>query len=302
MIPSPSFNAIGPFNIYGMLIAIGAFSAIWLGQKRWAERGNDPEDIATIAMFAIPAGVIGARLYHVATDWPTRFAGEPITDIFKIWEGGLGIPGGMAAGILTGIAVAKYRGINIKSVLDAVVPGLPLAQAIGRWGNWFNQEVFGRPTDLPWGLEIDANHRNGIPAEFADVDQFPTFHPTFLYEGIWNIGLVGLILWVDRKGWLPRGRLIAVYLMGYGLGRLWIETVRIDAATEIAGLRINIWMSIALILGGLLITLWPRSSSTEQIELDDVDLDDDEHSENEETNLDPTDRDETESQADTLTP
>lgn len=258
-IPSPSFNTLGPFNIYGMLIAIGAFSAVWLGQKRWAEGGNDPEDIGTIALYAIPAGVIGARLYHVLTDWSSRFSGQPLSNIFKIWEGGLGIPGGMFAGVLTGLLVAKIRGIELKGVLDAVVPGLPLAQAIGRWGNWFNQEVFGRPTDLAWGLEIDENHRNQIPAEFASVDEFPTFHPTFLYESIWNFALVGVLLWIDRKGWLPRGRLIAGYLIGYGVGRLWIETVRIDTATELAGLRVNIWMSIALIVGGLVIIAWPRS-------------------------------------------
>ncbi len=275
-IPSPSFNTLGPFNIYGMLIAIGAFSAIWVGQKRWAERGNDPEDIAAIALWAIPAGVIGARAYHVLTDWPTRFSGQPFSNVFKIWEGGLGIPGGMAAGIITGIIVAKSRGIDVKGVLDAVVPGLPLAQAIGRLGNWFNQEVFGRPTDLPWGLEIDANHRGSIPAEFADVEQFPTFHPTFLYEGLWNIGIVGVILWVDRKGWLPKGRLIATYLIGYGIGRLWIETVRIDAATEIAGLRVNIWMSIALIIGGLVIAAWPRGRAADgdKADINLVDSDD----------------------------
>ena len=275
-IPSPSFNTLGPFNIYGMLIAIGAFSAIWVGQKRWAERGNDPEDIAAIALWAIPAGVIGARAYHVLTDWPTRFSGQPFSNVFKIWEGGLGIPGGMAAGIITGIIVAKSRGIDVKGVLDAVVPGLPLAQAIGRLGNWFNQEVFGGPTDLPWGLEIDANHRGSIPAEFADVEQFPTFHPTFLYEGLWNIGIVGVILWVDRKGWLPKGRLIATYLIGYGIGRLWIETVRIDAATEIAGLRVNIWMSIALIIGGLVIAAWPRGRAADgdKADINLVDSDD----------------------------
>ena len=178
--------------------------------------------------------------------------------MFKIWEGGLGIPGGMFLGIVVGLAVAKYRGINLKGVLDATVPGLPLAQAIGRWGNWFNQEVYGGPTDLPWGLEIDGNHRSGIPEEFQDVEAFPTFHPTFLYEAIWNVGLVGVLLWVDRKGWLPRGRLISVYMIGYGIGRLWLETVRIDAATELAGLRVNIWMSLALIVGGLVIIAWPK--------------------------------------------
>ena len=274
-IPSPSFNTLGPFNIYGMLIALGAFSAVWLGQKRWAERGNDPEDIATIAMWSIPAGVIGARLYHVITDWSSRFSGEPIVDIFKIWEGGLGIPGGMFAGILTGLAVAKSRGIDVKNVLDAVVPGLPLAQAIGRWGNWFNQEVFGRPTDVPWGLEIDADHRNQIPAEFADVEQFPTFHPTFLYESLWNFALCGFLLWLDRKGWLPRGRLIAGYLLGYGIARLWLETVRIDNATELAGLRVNIWTSLALIVGGLVIVLWPRSKDSDDrgaVHDDDADV------------------------------
>ena len=244
-----------------MLIALGAGAAVWLSQKRWAARGNDPEDIAVIAMWSIPAGVIGARLYHVLTDWSTRFAGEPFLDIFRIREGGLGIPGGMAAGIITGLLVARYRGIDVKAVLDAVVPGLPLAQAIGRVGNWFNQEVFGRPTNLPWGLEIDADHRGSIPAEFASVEEFPTFHPTFLYEGLWNIALVGLMLWVDRKGVFTRGRLITVYLIGYGIGRLWIETVRIDAATEILGLRVNIWMSISLIIGGLIVALWPKGSS-----------------------------------------
>jgi len=272
-IPSPSFNAIGPFNIYGLMIALGAFAAIWLGQRRWAAQGGNPDDIGTIALFGIPAGVIGARLYHVLTDWNSKFSGEPLTEIFNIRAGGLGIPGGMFLGVVVGLLVAKARGMELNGVLDAVVPGLPLAQAIGRWGNWFNQEVYGRPTSLPWGLEIDAEHRFAIPEEFRDVDAYPTFHPTFLYEAIWNVGLTALLLWIDRKGWLPRGRLISVYMIGYGVGRLWLETVRIDAATEVAGLRVNIWMSLALIVGGLVVLFWPGrtgASEAEQEERDTV--------------------------------
>ncbi len=255
-IPSPSFNSIGPFNIYGLCIALGVVAAVWLGQRRWEAMGQDPEDIAAIAIWGVPGGVIGARLYHVITDWH-RFSGEPITEIFNIRGGGLGIPGGMFLGVLTGLFVARRRGIPVKPVLDAVVPGLPLAQAIGRWGNWFNQEVFGGPTDLPWALEIDANHRGQIPEEFRDVEAFPTFHPTFLYESLWNLALVGVLLWADSKRLLKRGRLIAIYLIGYGIGRMWLETVRIDAATEVLGLRVNIWMSLALILGGIVIIAWP---------------------------------------------
>lgn len=255
-IPSPSFDSIGPVTIYGLCIALGVVAAVWLAQRRWIEAGGHEDDISAIAMWAVPAGVVGARAYHVITDW-NRFEDESFTEVFNIRAGGLGIPGGMFAGIVVGLLVAKKRGISLPGVLDAVVPGLPLAQAIGRWGNWFNQELYGRPTDLPWGLKIDADHRGATP-EYADVEAYPTFHPTFLYESLWNFSLVGVLLWVDRKGWLPRGRLISIYLLGYGLGRLWVEAVRIDPANEIAGLRVNIWMSMALILGGIATILWPR--------------------------------------------
>lgn len=257
-IPSPSFNSIGPFTIYGLLIALGVVAAVWLSQRRWMAAGGHEDDISAIALWAVPAGVIGARLYHVVTDFQ-KFADEPWWRVFAIREGGLGIPGGMLFGVIVGLIVAKRRGISLPRVLDAVVPALPLAQAIGRWGNYFNQELFGRPTNAPWGLEIDAEHRSSIPAEFADVEAFPTFHPTFLYESLWNFGLVGLILWVDRKGLLPRGRLIAVYLLGYGIGRGWVEALRIDTVNTIFGLRLNIWMSILLIAGAIVIALWPGS-------------------------------------------
>lgn len=257
-IPSPGFDSIGPFAMYGLCIALGVLAAVSLSQRRWTAAGGHPDDISAIAIWGVPAGVVGARVYHIITDWH-RFEDESFFEFFNLRAGGLGIPGGIFLGLVTGLVVARRRGIDRGSVLDAVVPALPLAQAIGRWGNWFNQEVYGRPTDLPWGLEIDAVHRGGIPAEYADVEAFPTFHPTFLYESLWNLALVVMLLRIDRTGRVPRGRLIAGYLLGYGVGRLWIETVRIDAATELLGLRVNIWMSIALIVGGLVVLAWPRT-------------------------------------------
>ncbi len=260
-IPSPSFNSIGPFTIYGLLIALGVFAAVSLGTKRWVARGGHEDDITAIAMWGVPAGVVGARLYHVATDFQL-FRDAPWWQVFALREGGLGIPGGMALGILVGIWAARRRGMELGSALDAIVPGLPLAQAIGRWGNWFNQELYGRPTDLPWGLSIDASHRGSIPVEFQSVDEFPTFHPTFLYESVWNVGLTGVMLMADRLGWLPRGRLIALYFIGYGIGRGWVEALRIDPANDVFGLRINLWMSLALIIGGLVLIFWPTSDET----------------------------------------
>ncbi|MCU0273367.1 MAG: prolipoprotein diacylglyceryl transferase [Acidimicrobiales bacterium] len=248
-IPSPSSGAIelGPLNLrmYGVMIALGVVAAVWLANKRWVARGGDPEDIGAIAVWAVPAGLIGARLYHVITDWQ-RFEGRWL-DAFKIWEGGLGIPGGMALGILVGVIVARRRGMDVLAALDAVAPALPLAQAIGRWGNWFNQELFGGPTDLPWGLEIDPEHR---PDQYLDQE---TFHPTFLYESLWNLGVVGLILWIDRKKVLRRGHLIGVYFVGYAVGRLWIEAMRVDPASELLGIRVNIWTMGALLVAGIVI-------------------------------------------------
>ncbi len=256
-IPSPSFNSIGPFTIYGLLIALGVYVAVSISQRRWLERGGQADDMVSVAMWGVPAGVVGARLYHFVTDFQ-NFRDEPWWQIFAIREGGLGIPGGMALGIVVGAWAARRRGMELRPALDAVAPALPIAQAIGRLGNWFNQELYGRPTDLPWGLEIDELHRFAIPQEFQSVDEFPTFHPTFLYESLWNIALAATILFVDRTGRVARGRLIGVYLLGYGIGRGWVEALRIDPANDIFGLRVNIWMSLALILGGLLVLFWPN--------------------------------------------
>jgi prolipoprotein diacylglyceryl transferase len=245
-IPSPSSGSIsiGPLELraYGLMIALGVIAAVWLAQRRWAARGGDPDDIATIAMWAVPAGLVGARLYHVATDWKSYQ--DRWFDAVKIWEGGLGVPGGIALGVVVGLAVARRRGIRTPVILDAATPALPLAQAIGRWGNWWNQELFGGPTDLPWGLEIDPSHR---PDRYLAEE---TFHPTFLYESLWNLGLCLVLIRLDRSGRLRPGRLFPAYVLGYFLVRLGMELLRSDPASLILGVRINIWTSVIGIAAG----------------------------------------------------
>lgn len=243
-IPSPSSNEIslGPLSLraYGLAIAAGVLAAVWLARRRWGQRGGDPEDVVAIALWAVPAGLIGARLYHVITDWRQYFPDDPL-GAFAIWKGGLGIPGGIAAGVAVGLWVAHRRGVRLSVALDVVAPALPLAQAIGRLGNWFNQELFGGPTSLPWGLEIDPANR---PAAYLDV---ATFHPTFLYEALWNLGLMWLLIAIDRRRVLRPGNVFALYVGGYFLGRLWVEALRVDPASLILGVRVNIWMSIVAI-------------------------------------------------------
>jgi prolipoprotein diacylglyceryl transferase len=247
-IPSPSDNSIelGPFQLraYGLAIALGVLAAVWIARRRWAARGGDPDDISRLAVWSVLAGLIGARLYHVITDHD-RYEGRWL-HAFAVWEGGLGIPGGLIAGVGVGAYIAHRRGLPVAELLDVVAPALPVAQAIGRLGNWFNQELFGRATDLPWGLEIDAEHR---PAGYLDIQ---TFHPTFLYEALWNLALAGLLVWWERRhpGGRP-GRLFALYVAGYALGRAWVEALRIDPATRLFGVRWNIWMSLIAFLGAV---------------------------------------------------
>jgi prolipoprotein diacylglyceryl transferase len=252
-IPSPGGSTIdiGPLSLtaYGLMIALGVLAGLELARRRWRARGGDPDDIGTIAVWAVPAGLIGARLYHVITDWNRLYADAP-GDAIKIWEGGLGIPGGIALGVAVGVLVARHLGINLPVGFDMVAPTLPLAQAIGRLGNWFNQELYGRPTDLPWGLEIDPEHRQ------AGYAAFETFHPTFLYELLWNLALVVLLVTIDRRRILRPGRLFVLYIMGYGLGRLWVEMLRIDTATQVFGLRVNEVMSLVLIAGSVAFLAW----------------------------------------------
>lgn len=253
-IPSPASTGldIGPLtlNYYGLCIGLGVVVAVVLAQRRWTRMGGHPDDIPEIAKWAVPAGVIGARVYHVITDW------RPITEWIKIWEGGLGIPGGLIGGIGVGYLVARrrLRGSegDLRNMLDAAIPGIPVAQAIGRFGNWFNQEIFGGPTDLPWAVEIDEAHR---PAQYASE---PTFHPAFLYEATWNLLLAGFLIWIDRRGVLKRGMILPLYVIGYGIGRFLVEAVRIDNATEILGIRVNHWMSGLAVVGGLAALAWMR--------------------------------------------
>ena len=250
-IPSPSSNEIvlGPLHLraYGLMIALGVLAAVELARRRWAARGHDPDEISGMALWAVPAGLVGSRLYHVMTDYQ-RFEGHWL-NAFKVWEGGLGIPGGIIAGAGVGLLYAKRKNMPLGEFADACVPGLPLAQAIGRLGNWFNQELFGGPTKLPWGLEIDLVHR---PDRYVTS---ATFHPTFLYEALWNLALLGVLLLIDRRRVLRPGRLFWVYLGGYFTGRLWVEAMRIDPASLILGIRVNIWMSIFAIALSLVMLL-----------------------------------------------
>ncbi|WP_407564286.1 prolipoprotein diacylglyceryl transferase [Streptomyces sp. 184] len=240
-IPSPSDGVwhLGPLPLrgYALAILLGIFVAIWLGGRRWIERGGRPGTVADIAIWAVPFGLVGGRLYHVVTT-PEPYFGEggDWVKSFEIWEGGLGIWGAIAMGALGVWIGCRRRGIPMPPYADAVAPGIVLAQALGRWGNWFNQELYGKQTDVPWAVEIDADHSVTGTAE--------TFHPTFLYESLWCVGVAVLVIWADRRFRLGHGRAFALYVAGYTAGRGWIEYMRVDEAHEVLGLRLNVWTSI----------------------------------------------------------
>lgn len=241
-LPSPSDNHWGPFHFYGLCIAVGVFVGIEIAAHRWHDRGGDPDDMWSIAIWAVPAGLIGARIYHLITDWKTYIPNN-LSGMYKVWDGGLGIPGGIIAGVLVGVWMARRRGIHLPVGLDAVAPAMLVAQAIGRWGNWFNQELFGWPTKLPWGLQISLIHR---PAGYT---QYSTFQPTFLYEMLWNLALAGALILLDRRKVVRPGRIFALYIGGYAFGRFWVEDMRIDHASLILGYRINLWVAGLVVLG-----------------------------------------------------
>ncbi|MEU5051885.1 prolipoprotein diacylglyceryl transferase [Streptomyces sp. NPDC021096] len=247
-IPSPSTGVVhlGPVPLrgYAFCIIIGVFVAVWLANRRWVARGGRAGTVADIAVWAVPFGLVGGRLYHVITDYELYFgSGRNWVDAFKIWEGGLGIWGAVALGAVGAWIGCRRRGIPLPAWADAVAPGLAVAQAIGRWGNWFNQELYGKPTDLPWALKIDADPAIGRVAG--------TYHPTFLYESLWCLGVAALVILADRRFKLGHGRAFALYVAAYTVGRFWTEYLRVDEAHHVLGLRLNGWTSIVLFLAAV---------------------------------------------------
>ena len=244
-IPSPESGVwhIGPLPLraYALGIIIGALLALWIGEKRFVARGGRSGLIGDVAIWAVPFGIVGARIYHVLTDPELYFGeGRDAIDALYIWEGGLGIWGAISGGALGAWIACRRYDVSFASVADALAPGLLVAQAVGRLGNYFNQELFGKPTDRPWGLEIDAVHRP------PGYEQLATFHPTFLYEMVWNLAAAALLIAIDRRLKLTGGRAFALYVMLYTAGRGWIETLRIDTVNHLGPFRLNVWTSIIL--------------------------------------------------------
>ena len=251
-IPSPSQGVwhLGgiPIRAYALCIIAGVVVAVWFGERRWAARGGRSGEIGDVALWAVPFGLVGARAYHVATDHDLYFGpGRNAWAALEVWHGGLGIWGAIAGGALGAWLACRRYGIRMAPLMDALAPSLLLAQALGRWGNYFNQELFGRPTSKPWGLEIDLAHRP------PGYERYPTFHPTFLYESLWNLAGAVLVVWLDRRLKLGYGRVFALYVMIYCAGRFWIESLRIDTIelNDVLGLRWGVWMSIMLFVAAL---------------------------------------------------
>lgn len=246
-IPSPPSNGfhLGPLFVhaYGLAYIVGVITAVSIAVRRWQAKGGERDLVYEVALWGFPAGVIGGRLYFLATSWnevPPHWWG-----VFAVWKGGLGIWGGIAAGTLAGLWVLRRRGANIAVFMDAAAPALLVAQAIGRVGNYFNQELFGGPTTLPWGLEISPAHR---PVGYAS---YATFHPTFLYELIWNLLLAGALVWLGRHRKIRAPGLFALYVAGYSFARIGEELLRVDPAHHVLGLRLNFYVATILCLAGI---------------------------------------------------
>ncbi len=246
-IPSPGQGVwhLGPLPVraYALCILLGVVVAIWVGEKRWVRRGGKPGSVGDVAIWAVPFGLVGARLYHVITDPELYFAsGKNPWAAFYIWQGGLGIWGAIAMGALGGWLGCRHKGIRFPALADALAPGLAIAQAIGRWGNYFNQELYGKPSTLPWAVKIDPAHREQA------LQQYGTYQPTFLYESIWDLGVAGVVIWADRRFRLGHGRAFALYVMAYTLGRGWIEYLRVDTANHVLGIRLNVFTAAIVFL------------------------------------------------------
>ncbi len=251
-IPSPSTGELelGPISLhaYGLMLLLAIAACIWLTGTRWTRRGGDWDLVFRVAVWGVAAGIVGARLYHVLTSWdevPDEWWG-----VFAVWQGGLGVWGGIALGVAVGAIIVRRSGESVRRFMDVVAPGLLLAQAIGRWGNWWNQELFGKPTERPWGLEIDPERR---PTEYLESS---TFHPTFLYEFLYNLVGVGVLLAVDRRFRIRPPALFALYVSIYTFGRFFLELLRVDPSHELGPLRLNAWVSLLLFLGSTAFFVW----------------------------------------------
>jgi prolipoprotein diacylglyceryl transferase len=254
-IPSPGTNIwyIGafPLRAYALCIIAGIIVALIIATRRWQARGGTADSMELMVVVGVPFGIVGARLYHVITDYQLYFGpGRQPLNALKIWQGGLGVWGAIAFGVLGGYLVARRRRIAFPAVLDAIAPAILVAQAIGRLGNWFNQELFGRPTMLPWALHIAPQYRP------AGYEQYATFHPTFLYEMLWCLAAAVLLVWLDRRFRLGHGKVFAIYVLLYTSGRFWIETLRIDTVNEIGGFRLNNYTSLIGFIVALVWLIW----------------------------------------------
>ena len=258
-LPSPETGVwyVGPVPLraYALAIILGVVAAVVIGERRWSARGGTRGLVTDVATVAVPAGIVGARMYHVITS-PDRYLDDPVAALY-VWQGGLGIPGGIAGGFLAAYLMLRRRGISRGAFADAVAPGVAVAQAIGRLGNYFNQELFGRPTTLPWGLRIDADNPDAVPGAVA-------YHPTFLYESLWNLGVAALVVWADRRFRLGHGRAFALYLAAYAAGRAWIEALRIDDAQVFFGLRLNDYVMAVVFIGAVTYLYVTRGRPREQ--------------------------------------
>ena len=254
-IPSPGTNIwyIGafPLRAYALCIIAGIIVALIIATRRWKARGGTADSMELMVVVGVPFGIVGARLYHVITDYQLYFGpGRQPLDALKIWQGGLGVWGAIAFGVLGGYLVARRRRIAFPAVLDAVAPAILVAQAIGRLGNWFNQELFGRPTTLPWALQIAPQYRP------VGYEPYATFHPTFLYEMLWCLAAAVLLVWLDRRFRLGHGKVFALYVLLYTSGRFWIETLRIDTVNEISGFRLNNYTALIGFIVALVWLIW----------------------------------------------
>jgi len=254
-IPSPSISSfqIGPLtiHIYALCLIAGIFAGWTLGVRRWRARGGTTETFETVLLWAIPLAIVGARTYHVLTHLGDYFGAGATQHWWAIWEGGIAIYGAIGAGALVAWLAARKQKISFPALADALAPGIALGQAIGRFGNWFNQELYGQPTTLPWGLQIDAAHRA------PGFEQYETFHPTFLYESLWNLFVMGALLWADKRFRLGRGKVFALYVALYGFGRIFTEHIRLDYSYDVFGpIRFNEAVAMLICLAGVLALAW----------------------------------------------